>query len=124
MDVGSRRQLRRKTAWRHVLAMTLLLAVVGGAGERLREDGAGAAASAAAPRPSRVSAERVHCQASWLVAGPIEPNAIVETLMAAPVCMATLMVRKESGPSAAARESVTPRSMARVTARPGPPRPP
>jgi hypothetical protein len=122
MDVGSRRQLRRKTAWRHVLAMTLLLAVVGGAGERLREDGV-APVSAAAPRPSRVSTEQVHCQAPWLVAGSIEPNAIVETLMAAPVCMATLMVRKEWPLDGGAR-AVTPRSMARITARPGPPRPP
>lgn len=58
-----------------------------------------------APRPSRVSAEHLaHCQHSWLAAGPIEPGALVQALMAAPLCMLTSMIRRESDPLAAAPE--------------------
>lgn len=98
MDVGSRRRAGKNRAWRHGLAMTLLLALVGGAGERPRGDGAAAVASAAAPRPSRASREEVaRCPASRVAAGPVEPGVLASVLLAAPVCMVTVVIRGSAG---------------------------
>src|SRR5262245_36335980 len=97
MDVGSRRRPQGLSARRHVLALTLLMAVVGGAGERPRGDGAGAVAIAAASRPPRLKAEDVGpCQAAALTVAPPEPGATVDALMTAPLCMAVRAVAPRS----------------------------
>src|SRR5262245_44628760 len=89
MGIRDRRQPHGVRAWRYGVTSMLLLAVIGGAGERPRGDGAGAVATAAAPRPARASADYVaNCQFAGLSAEPLGPDAILQTLMAAPVCAA------------------------------------
>jgi hypothetical protein len=104
MDVGHRRRLQGASAWRHRLALTLLLAVVGAVGERPRGDGAGAVANATVSRPSRMSAEQaIHCQ---LAGGAVDPAAIVDVLMAAPMCAAVrISIAERATPGRTARRT-------------------